>query len=579
MFNRYYNQELNNLRELAVEFSKTHPVLAPYLNLDGRVSDPDVERILEGVAFLNGLLRQKLDDEFPEIIHGLTDVVFPHYLRPIPSASIIAFSPKDSLQESVTVPKGTSLASVPVDGTSCLFQTCFAVEVHPLQLTDARFIEPPGKASKIRISIKSPTGNLNTLSVKRLRFFLGGNYADAADLYLLLNQHINSVTILPKQGGQPLTLPSDVIKPAGFAEHESLIPYPSQTFTGYRLLQEYFLLPEKFLFIDITGFDKWTDRGDGHEFDIDLELKSQSAYPPPVKRESFVLSACPVINLFKHHADPIMLDHRRSTYHVRPSGDKADHFQVYSVESVIGVIQGSLTQKKYSSLEEFDSGGTHRYIYQLEHKASVSGKSVQIYLSLPYSVKSASPERESISIELLCTNGSIAEGLQVGDISQHTIESPHLMEFKNLTPPTNALHPLLGDNMLWQFLSHLSLNYLSLANTDNLKDLLALYSFPYGREQAQIIANEKRIDGIVDIQVKPSDRLVDVYLMRGQDIRVDLQADNFAGQGDLFLFGSVLDRFFGVYTHLNSYTQFTARDIKTGSEYLWQPKIGKTPLL
>ncbi len=113
----------------------------------------------------------------------------------------------------------------------------------------------------------------------------------------------------------------------------------------------------------------------------------------------------------------------------------------------------------------------------------------------------------------------------------------------------------------------------------NLKELLALYSFPYGREHAQIIANRKRIDGIADIQVKPSDRLVNAYLMRGQDIRIDLKADNFAGQGDLFLFGSILDRFFGVYTHLNSYTRFTARDKNTGSEYLWQPRIGKTPLL
>ncbi len=130
------------------------------------------------------------------------------------------------------------------------------MEVHPLRITNARFIEPPGKASKIRISLKSPAGNLNRLSAKHLRFFLGGNYADAAALYLLLNRHINSVTIRPAQGGQALTLPPDVLKPAGFAEHESLIPYPSQTFTGYRLLQEYFLLPEKFLFIDITGFDK-----------------------------------------------------------------------------------------------------------------------------------------------------------------------------------------------------------------------------------------------------------------------------------------------------------------------------------
>ncbi|MEE9556699.1 MAG: type VI secretion system baseplate subunit TssF, partial [Candidatus Adiutricales bacterium] len=85
---RHYQQELQNLKELAVEFSKAHPALAPMLS--GQTQDPDVERLLEGVAFLTGMLREKLEDEFPEIIHGLLDLIFPHYLRPAPSTTMIA---------------------------------------------------------------------------------------------------------------------------------------------------------------------------------------------------------------------------------------------------------------------------------------------------------------------------------------------------------------------------------------------------------------------------------------------------------------------------------------------------------
>ena len=110
MFNRYYQQELDNLKDLGAEFSRAHPALAPMLS--GRSSDPDVDRLLEGVAFLTALLKQKLDDEFPEVVHELIRLMWPHYLRPMPSSSIVAFKPKPMLKQSVTIPAGTQVASI-----------------------------------------------------------------------------------------------------------------------------------------------------------------------------------------------------------------------------------------------------------------------------------------------------------------------------------------------------------------------------------------------------------------------------------------------------------------------------------
>ena len=578
MFNRYYQQELSYLKELAVEFSKAHPALAPMLS--GQSQDPDVERLLEGVAFSAGLLRQKLDDEFPEIIHGLMDIIFPHYLRPIPAASILTFSPKPGLKESLVIPQGTSIASIPVEGTPCIFSNCFDVTVHPLRLADARLVEQPGQAVQIRLSLELTGVNLTSWGPpERLRFYLGGSYVDASNLYLLLNRHIRNITVKPKLGGRALSLPPQSLKPVGFSKEEALIPYPGQSFPGYRLIQEYFLLPQKFLFMEIEGLNQWTDRGDGNEFDIVFELDNPPFYPSRLKPEDFVLFASPIINIFNHNAVPITMDHRRTDYHVRPSGAKATHYQVYSVDSVTGIVRGSVERKEYAPFEHFSSPTEDRPAYQIIRRLSPVDNSAQLFLSLPYSEKSGVPVEETLSVILSCTNGTLPESLQLGDISQPTSTSPELMEFKNIIPPTAPVQPPIGGNTLWRFLSHLSLNYLSMADTQNLKELLNLYIFPEGRDKAKIAANLKRIEGINDVRVTHKDRLVSGHMMRGQEIRVSLRQDHFAGPGDMYLFSSILDHFLAGYASINCFTRLFVRDTITGEIYQWQPRMGDTPLV
>ena len=121
MLNRYYEQELGHLRELAAEFSKAYPALAPMLA--GPSSDPDVERLLEGVAFLTGLVRSRVDDDFPEFMQALGNLIFPHHLRS-PSLPMIVFEPKVLNEPAWLKPASVP---VPVDGTL----QDLPVEVHP----------------------------------------------------------------------------------------------------------------------------------------------------------------------------------------------------------------------------------------------------------------------------------------------------------------------------------------------------------------------------------------------------------------------------------------------------------------
>jgi len=169
--------------------------------------------------------------------------------------------------------------------------------------------------------------------------------------------------------------------------------------------------------------------------------------------------------------------------------------------------------------------------------------------------------------------------LQLGDISVQTSDSPGLLTFRNVIPPTSSIDPPLGNNAAWRFLAHLSLNYLPMANAENLRELLQLYLFPEARDKTKVTANLKRIEGIIGFQTEPTDRLVQGMVLRGQTLTLSARQDHFAGLGDLYLFGSVLDAFFGVYSSMNAFTQFELKENLSGESFLWPAKLGDRPLI
>ena len=576
MFNRYFQQELDNLKELGTEFSKAHPALAPMLS--GRSTDPDVDRLLEGVAFLTGLLRQKLDDGFPEIIHELVQLIWPHYLHPLPCTSIVEFTPKPILKNPMIIPKGTQLASIQVEDTSCLFQTCYPVEVNPLEIREASLLEKSGQSPAIRLSMELLGPELEEWQPESLRLFLGSDYPAATDLYLILMRFLKQIRIRSENGSELILLPEN-LTPVGFAADEGIIPYPTNSFPGYRTIQEYFILPEKFLFLDITGWEQWQNRGTGHRFEIIFDLKELPFTIPKIKKTNFVLSATPVINIFPFDADPVRLDHRKSEYRIRPSSRKETHYQIYSVEKVTGFVQGTAEEKNYLPFELFKPETKENPVYHVNIRQSPVWSGYDLYLSTTYSLESDIPASETLSIKLLCTNGYLPEALRPGDISLPTGSSPEQVTFKNLTPPTSYILPPIGKDLLWKMISHLSLNYASLADTKNIQELLSLYLFHNPQRPEASQANKKRIAGINSIQSTGTDRLVSGVLMRGRDITLKAGYDHYAGQGDLFLFGSMLNYFLGSYASINTFTRFSLKEIVTGEVYKWPAKVGNNILI
>ncbi len=576
-FNKYFQEELANLRELAKEFSERHPALAPYLS--GPSTDPDVERLLEGVAFLTGLLRQKLDDEFPEIIHQLMDLIWPHYLRPIPCSSIVHFKPKPGVRGSIVVPEGTGVSSVSIEGTSCHFRTCYPLEVLPIKIIGAKYRERAGLPIEMILSLETYGINLSELNIESFCFFLADEYSLASDLYCVLFENVDQIKLCPKEGGDCLLLPKTSLKPGGMDEKESLLPYPSNSFPGYRIIQEYFLNPQKFLFFKITDLERWENKGEGTRFEIRFRIKKRPRDLPKISEKSFVLSAVPVINIFPAQGEPIRLDHKRYQYPIRISSENPNHYQLYSVKKVVGFIQGTAKEREYSPFSFFGSRKNKGPYYVIRKRPKVSGPGMDTLISFSYDSIDQMALEETISLELFCTNGFLPEEIQLGDISRPTSNTPELLEFKNLTPVSPCLLPAIGRNLLWRFISHLNLNYSTLKDADSLKALLNLYIFKEGRDKKLSVINERRVAGIENVDCHLKDRIVSGLVLRGIEMNVTIRSDHFASKGDMYLFGTVLDNFFGCYAALNSFTTLIFKDSLSGEEFRWKPRIGQRQLL
>lgn len=577
MSNKYYQQEINYLRELAVEFSRAYPEIAPMLS--GPSADPDVERLLEGTAFLTGLLQEKLEDDFPEIINGLMNIILPHYIRPIPSTSIVAFYPKRGLKETISVPAGTSLESTPIEGTSCIFKTCFNVDVHPFRLVSAELVQKTGLTNQIRLILEFTSSDLSRWNPECLSFLLGGSFTDATDLFMLLTHYLQRITLRPTEGGSEYILPANALRPAGFDMKNALLPFPGNAFSGYRLLQEYFILPRKFLFCELTGWEGWRDRGTGRRLEIVFDLLPSPVTPPKIKNDHFIFFTTPVVNLFTREGEPFTVNHQREKIRLRSSSKNLQHFQIYSVDKVAGYSQGSVKKRDYIPLEMFRHSDPDSISYEISRSRSPVNDASEVFLSIAYPRGVAEKINETLSVTMTCTNGDLPERLQLGDICRQTSDSPELLEFRNIIAPTSSVEPPVGKNTIWRFLSHISLNYLSIANVDNIKEMLSLYAYPEGRDREKIAANLRRIDGITDLSIVPADRLSNGVMLRGQTIEITARQDHFAGMGDLYLFVAVLDLFLAVYSGFNSFTQLKLKESISGETFTWPVRMGDRILL
>ncbi|MBE03096.1 type VI secretion system baseplate subunit TssF [Marinobacter lutaoensis] len=587
--NRFYRDELSFLRLQGREFAEAHPQLTRFLSEQS--TDPDVERLLEGFAFLTGKLREKVEDEFPELTHSLLNMLWPNYLRPVPSGTVLRFDPQlHAISERQVVARHTEVKSRPLGDpgrqTQCRFRTCRSVAVFPMTVAEVT-AEHSREVSSVTVDLALHTDQpLNALGLDPLRFYLGADDYTAQTLYLWLNHYLSGIEL--EVAGQICRLPASALQPVGFAEEEALLPYPRNAFPGYRILQEYLSYPEAFRFVDVQSLASRLPALPADEMRLRFHFNRILPADARITRDAFQLHCTPAINLFSHEGEPVDLNGRQTEYRIQPSSRSPDHYEVFSVDRVEGWLEGRSGRAEprvYTAFESFqheverDRGRTALY-YRVRVRDSVRGDGFDHHIAFVRGDESACLGRqEAVSLTLTCTNRELPRQLAVGDICMATETSPAFATFSNITRPTATVRPTLDGSLLWTLVSNLSLNYLSMLDVDALRTVLRVYDFrALVDRQAERIA-QQRLAAINAIETRPVDRMIRGLPVRGIRSELYLDQQGFASEGDLYLFGTVLSRFFALYASINAFHQLDVVNTDNQERYTWTLQQGQQPLM
>jgi type VI secretion system protein ImpG len=606
----YYQRELDYLRKSAAQFAERHPKVASRLVLEPtKCEDPHVERLLEAFAFLAARVHLKIEDEFPEITEGLLSVVYPQLVRPIPSMSVVEFQldpEKGKLTTGMKIDRNEQLYSKPISGVPCTFRTCYDTTLWPItvsavELSAPSRLKPAVKTSDsawaIRLELRCAK-DVTFVSLKpdRLRFYLDGESGLVNILYELLFSRLNRIVVRDLTTNSrlaPVTLPATALNAVGFGPNEGMVPYPSASFAGHRLLMEYFAFPEKFFFVDLAGLEDVSRAGFKDAIEVIFLLSDvegsgrQQRLELELSKKTFRLGCTPIVNLFPQVAEPIQLNQRRAEYPLVPDVRRPYSVEVFSVDEVSGIDtanQKITNYESFYSLRHFARREDRSTFWLARRRPSTrpNDDGTDIALSLlDLTLTTADPEASVLSVKTTCTNRDLPSRLPFGNQdSDFELEGAAPMKrIVALRKPTAPVRPPMGKGILWRLVSHLSLNYLSLVSEgrDALQEILRLY------DVGRTAYSQNVIQSILNIRSRPHfARLVSeqgVSFARGTRIEMEIDEDQFAG-GGAFLFAAVLDHFFGLAASLNSFTQLsvTTPQRKEGL-YEWEPRSGRRLLI
>lgn len=580
MFSKYYQSELTYLREIGREFAQANPSLASVFSERG--ADPDVERLFEGFAFLTARIRERIDDAVPEIIEALSTLLLPHYLRALPASSVVELSPHaTALRGRHKVPAGTELGARPIEGTTCLFRTTGDLDLLPLTLTGASVDFGVESRPSLTLTFRTTeSGKLVVFQPEGFRLFLHGQLAQASAIFAWFQKHLAKVEY--RAGGSVVALAPSTVSASAMDPAQAMLPWPRFSPDGLRVLQEYFTLPARMLFVDVLGLEKAAGAA-AETFEIVFHFDRPPKLPERLDRELFRLHCVPVVNLFEASSDPIPRDLRTHEYLLRAGGVNPKHMEVYSVDRVVGLKAARKGRREYKPFYDFAHAALpkeEQAFYATRRVLSPIDRGIDTYLAVmtPRDVEPDLDE-EVLSIDLTCTNRSLPNELRVGDISMPTPRSPTIAKFRNITPVTKPVRPPIGSELHWRLIGHLALNMRSLSEPGVLRSILALYNFYEEADQQLGRANELRIEGVRDVSMRLARRLVDNVPMRGVATTIELEEANYAGPGDAILFGSVLDRFFADRVTINSFHQLTIKLHPSGAQWTWPPTNGTDPMM
>ena len=613
---KYFEREYNFLQAAGEDFAKKHPTLGSKLRMSERErKDPFVERLFEGFAFLAGRIQERLDDEFPEIAGGILEILFPNLLKPFPSCSILQAKHKaGAISKPVAIKKGseiqTSAGKFKVrykvyagaseksrltekeEPAEFIFRTTQDLIVRPIKMEDVIVEDTTMGTTSIILKIQ-PDRNVDydSLEMNAFDLYLQGAASIKYDLLYYLTNYVTSVSVkelnnrnsvFSRIRDYKIEIP-DLSADNSADSDISILPYSKQTFYGFRLLHEYFSFPEKFFFVRISGLNEFKSSGQPSPFEIKIDFSKRLIKEKWPTSKNILLHCAPMVNLFNRFTEEVIVNQRLPEYYIVPDIDRRKSREVYSVDKVSGISENKIEQYKYIPISSHDILDTsdpdynYKRFFSIFRRNQISDMSETYIRLFGPSMEEDDFPKETLHIEATLSNGFLpAAYLEVGSIKE-PITFPAGIEAANITIPTEVLEGPDKNNYLWSLLAHLSVSYTSLSELDTLKSILNLYNWFTVHNHP----NKKRIDSIRKIR-KPKNisKIKDRSIIRGIEFHIEVDPREFEhGEGDINLFGSILNKFLSQYVTINSFIQLKITESGTSKEYQWEPILGKIHLL
>jgi type VI secretion system protein ImpG len=626
----YYNRELVYMRELGAEFAQHYPKVAGRLGMNAtEVADPYVERLLEGFSFLTARIHMKMDAEFPRFSQRLLEVVYPNYLAPTPAMAVVRFDPsmnEGTLANGFELPRGTLLRGKVARGeqTPAEFMTGHKVKLWPLRVVDAAFGGPPPDLPLTRLGLGTgrPGGRvlsalrirmevcggvrLEDLDLDQLTFYLNGQDLQMQRLLEVIMGH--TVAVLGHDHVRPVawmrSMPADAVRHEGFDDDQALLPTDARVFQGYRLLQEYFAFPRRYLFFSVNGLKaglRTPADGDKRRETraFELTLLFSTAAPElegAISADNLALHCAPIINLFPKRADRVAVTPRTSEYHVVVDRTRPLDYEVFSVTRVTGHASAERPEQEFRPFygSVFSDPDDYGAYYSMRREPRLISDTArrngtrtgytgsEVHLSLVDRHEAPfSGQLRHLTLETLCTNRDLAVLLPMGTQTDLTLRiSAPVGAIKVLHGPTRPHAALAEDAATWHLISHLGLNYLSLTDLDKeagaqtLREMLTVYgnlADPAGR---------KHIGGVRHVRATPVHHRLPMPgpIVYGRGVRIDLEVDEAAFSGiSPYLFGAVLEKFFVRHVSINMMSELVLSTLQRGEIARWKPRMGDRP--
>jgi type VI secretion system protein ImpG len=574
--NDFYQEELAALRVDAVAYAKKYPALAPMLA--GPSSDPDVERVLEGTAFLCARIRDHLSRNAPRLLQNLLRWTFPQALLPLPSMTMMRFRQEDGFGDSLRIPGGTRIASRPVNGVSCVYSTDHDITVPAARIVAVR-AEPPTRTPWLKVILSLRGNAFSKAGFAPLVLNLPGNFSEAAQRFFVLLRQTAQLEV--KVGGAVHILPASAVQPRHFPLRDPRMPPGRRLNRAYMEVIRYFYLPDQLLFLRLEGLDRLPGVQQAEEMEISFCVKPPFERVPNFDRDSFALGVVCASNIFPAFAEPITVDHTRIEYPLHPQDEEEKKLEILTVTSVTGLFPGGRSEN-YQSYENPHSTDSP-YVYSVRFAPGSEGEDGKPYYCLTslYADRAGGVDalqRHVLSVALTCCNRGLPKVLGVGDVCLPTDDSPAQAVFENITVPS-PMQPRPGKDLdHWLYLSHRSANLLSQASAELLRAMLSLYIGDNDAAPERVAANRRCCDAILEFSGSEEERLIHGRLYRGRRLKLVIDPASFGSLGGMYLFASALERFFGGFTTINNYARLVLEVAGTGEHLEWPPRMGEKQL-